>query len=173
MHMKLSTLAIAVALAATAITTVANDATAQTRFGLTYDAVPSLQNAAGSIDGIALDVERPLFGAVNAALVVSPTRATLGAGLISRSASRTFVGVGPRMRIGAERASGFAHALVGALRSNVGAGGGRFNLGVSETEFNSRLGGGVDYRVGTTWALRLGGDYDAELHLLVGLSRGL
>ena len=170
--MKLTTLVLAVAFAAAGLFTNVAPAESRTTFGITYDAVPALQEVDGSIDGVAVMVDRPLWQMVNLAGVGSVTRGAAGQSQVNLDAQRIFVGIGPAIRGDAGRGTAYAHFVVGALNSNVELGVGRFGLSDAETSIDGRFGAGLDYPVGETWALRTGVDYDGELHLLAAVSRG-
>ncbi|MCY4030215.1 MAG: hypothetical protein OXH75_28380 [Acidobacteria bacterium] len=146
---------------------VASPSEAQTRFAISYD-FATLRHGAGNVDGVAVDADTRVWRAVRFAALASYTSGASKETFIDVGASRTFVGVGPRLRVGSGRVEAFAHALLGALRgaADVRVFGG--SIGGSRTTFGERYGGGVDVGLGERWITRIGVDYDGATHLTIG-----
>ncbi len=146
---------------------VASPSEAQTRFAISYD-FATLQHGAGNVDGVAVDADTRVWKALRIAALAGYTSGASKGTFIDVGASRTFVGVGPRFRVGRGRVEAFAHALLGTLRAaaDVRLFGG--TVGGSRTTFGERYGGGVDVGLGERWITRIGVDYDGATHLTIG-----
>lgn len=145
----------------------ASPSEAQTRMAISYD-FATLQHGAGNVDGVAVDADTRAWKALRFAALASYTTGSSRGTLLDVSASRTFVGVGPRVRVGSRRVEAFAHVLLGALRAaaDVQVFGG--TVGGSRTTFGERYGGGVDLDLGERWITRIGVDYDGATHFTIG-----
>ena len=146
---------------------VASPSEAQTRFAISYD-FATLQHGAGNVDGVAVDADTGIWRALRIAALAGYTSGASKDTLIHVGASRTFVGVGPRLRVGSDRVEAFAHALFGALRAAADVRVFGSTIGGSRTEYGERYGGGVDVGLGERWITRIGVDYDGATHLLIG-----
>ena len=146
---------------------VASPSEAQTRLAISYD-FATLQHGAGNVDGVAVDAETGIWRALRIAALAGYTSGASRNTLIDVGGSRTFVGVGPRLRVGSGRAEAFAHALFGALRAAADVRVFGSTIGGSRTEYGERYGGGVDIGLGDRWITRIGVDYDGATHLIIG-----
>ena len=146
----------------------ASPSEAQTRFAISYD-FATLQHGAGNVDGVAdRRGHRNLEGTAESLPWQATRRALRRNTFIDVGASRTFVGVGPRLRVGSDRVEAFAHALFGALRAAADVRVFGSTIGGSRTEYGERYGGGVDVGLGERWITRIGVDYDGATHLIIG-----
>jgi hypothetical protein len=79
--------------------------------------------------------------------------------LVSLDVTLLTYSAGPRLYFGSDRATGFAHALVGFAYASFSANAFGIDESRSTTEFLAQPGGGVDIRVTEDFGVRLQGDY--------------
>ena len=123
-----------------------------------------------TLGGIAVDADYRLWGPLYLAGSVSHVTGEIDPFIplhpdLTIDGSRTVYAVGPRVRVGA-RVQGFAHALIGQLRSGL-----TFpTYSRSESTYVERYGGGIDWHFSDHVGLRFQVDYDGWTHTAVGAS---
>ena len=150
------------------LTFAASSSPAQTRLAISYD-FAELQGNAGNVDGVVVDADTRVWRALRIAAAAGYTSGASKNVLFDVGASRTFVGIGPRLRIGNGRVDAFAHVLLGMLRAAADVRVFARSLSGSQATFGERYGGGVDIGLGGRWITRIGVDYDGATHLTIGL----
>lgn len=156
--------AITIALAAVALSMLgAPPAAAHTPgpvLGVQYDlmAVDNL-----NLHGVVVDHDRPVWGdhirnAAGGAFATATER--------NLSASQTFFGAGPGIRHDTGSLEVYAHALFGYRRDSGRIG----RFGGSESGFDTRFSGGIDYPLGPGYSMRADAAYGGNVHVTAGMA---
>ena len=125
----------------------------------------------GMVQGVAVQAERPVFQYMTVAFGGSYVQGgSAGATTITDAAAkRLFVGAGPGVRFPVGNHTFFGHILLGFHQQSMDYGRAHGKLEMSE--FGQRLGGGLQLNRGGS-SIRVGIDYDGEIHLVAGVAFG-
>ena len=127
---------------------------------MAYD-IASLKNDGGYVLGTTFTGDRVIYSKY---LTVGGTASYTWSEIDNVDISRTYIGIGPGVRLGTSKIQMFGHVFLGALRAkgNLGT-----SIGASDTNFSERYGGGIEISL-KEGRLRVSMEYDGATHVMLG-----
>ena len=147
-------------LALAAVLAMADVAAAQGELGIGYQLTTNVGAGRGRVDGVTFQYDSPRFGPITMA-----TNGSFSTEHGTGGQKSMCFGAGPGFRFYFEEMTFYGHFLLGA---EIGTG---TMLGVqtTESEFKTRTGIGMSYRLSDRYRLRGGVDFDTHAHIVVGV----